>query len=47
MAGYIREHGEHGDGEVLNRGDAMRRRDIITLLGARRSGLFAARTSLG
>ena len=34
-------------GEVLNRGDAMQRRDIITLLGARRSSLFAARASLG
>jgi hypothetical protein len=34
-------------GTVLNRGDAMRRRDIITLLGARRSSLFAARASLG
>jgi hypothetical protein len=33
-------------GEVLNRG-AMRRRDIIALLGARRSGLLAARAGLG
>jgi hypothetical protein len=34
-------------GEVLNRGDKMRRRDIVTLLGARRSGgLLAARVSL-
>jgi hypothetical protein len=34
-------------GEVLNSVDTMRRRDIITLLGARRSGLYAPRASFG
>ena len=33
--------------EVLNRGDTMRRRDIVTLLGARRRGLYAPRASFG